>query len=137
MFGTCFAIAKAISEGTPLIEDRNNYRRRCGYASERLGGDRHSYFEYVDTRARKSERGEKVVMGGPMMGFAVQSSVPVVKTTNCILVPGIDELNSGENARECIRCSACADACPVQLLPQQLYWHSKAQEWENAALRFI
>ena len=31
----------------------------------------------------------------------------------------------------CIRCGACADVCPAGLLPQQLYWHAKAQEFDK------
>jgi electron transport complex protein RnfC len=40
----------------------------------------------------------------------------------------------GEEQEEkgCIRCSACADACPADLLPQQLYWYSKGQLHDKA-----
>jgi electron transport complex protein RnfC len=31
----------------------------------------------------------------------------------------------------CIRCGACATACPVHLLPQQLYWHARADNLER------
>jgi electron transport complex protein RnfC len=71
-------------------------------------------------------------MGGPMMGFSMISDlVPVVKTTNCILAPADNEM-AGNNEQACIRCSACADACPASLLPQQLFWHSKAKELDKA-----
>ena len=71
-------------------------------------------------------------MGGPMMGFSVTSDlVPVIKTTNCILAPTDNEI-AGNNEQPCIRCSACADVCPASLLPQQLFWHSKAKELDKA-----
>jgi electron transport complex protein RnfC len=71
-------------------------------------------------------------MGGPMMGFSVSSDlVPIIKTTNCLLAPTDNEI-SGNNEQACIRCSACADACPASLLPQQLFWHSKAKELDKA-----
>jgi electron transport complex protein RnfC len=31
----------------------------------------------------------------------------------------------------CIRCGACAEVCPVELLPQQLYWHARAKEFDK------
>jgi electron transport complex protein RnfC len=68
-----------------------------------------------------------------MMGFTLASSlIPVVKITNCILAPAAKELPSVEDERGCIRCSACADACPASLLPQQLFWYSKAKEYDVA-----
>ena len=89
-------------------------------------------YHLINHAQPSKKRSNQMVMGGPMMGFALKSEkTPVVKITNCILVPGDGELNTGEDARECIRCSACADACPAQLLPQQLYWHAKAQEWQK------
>jgi len=72
-------------------------------------------------------------MGGPMMGFTLSSvQAPVVKITNCILAPALKELPEVEDERACIRCSACADACPASLLPQQMFWHSKAKEYDKA-----
>ena len=32
----------------------------------------------------------------------------------------------------CIRCARCADACPVNLQPQELYWFAKADNFEKA-----
>jgi electron transport complex protein RnfC len=31
----------------------------------------------------------------------------------------------------CIRCGACAQVCPVRLLPQQLYWHARAKDFDR------
>ncbi|KMT64956.1 electron transport complex subunit RsxC [Catenovulum maritimum] len=75
----------------------------------------------------------RVIMGGPMMGFTLASDeVPITKISNCILAPSDEALPEYNNEQACIRCSACADACPASLLPQQLYWHSKAKEYDKA-----
>jgi len=71
-------------------------------------------------------------MGGPMMGFTLPSAdVPIVKTTNCILAPSYAEIPDDEPAQPCIRCGMCAEACPVSLLPQQLFWYAQAQDHDR------
>ena len=67
--------------------------------------------------------GNKVIIGGPMMGLRVTSpNMPVIKTTNCIIIednaPASPEL-------PCIRCGDCVQVCPELLLPQQLLWFAK------------
>ncbi|NPA72847.1 MAG: electron transport complex subunit RsxC [Gammaproteobacteria bacterium] len=70
-----------------------------------------------------------LIMGGPMMGFQVLNNhVPVIKTTNCILA---NPPEPQQMQMPCIRCGECMDACPVNLLPQQMYWHSQAHEFEK------
>ncbi len=77
----------------------------------------------------KTEINYPLVMGGPMMGFQVQDNqVPVIKTTNCILANPPEPV---EMQMPCIRCGECMDACPVNLLPQQMYWHSQAHEFDK------
>lgn len=76
---------------------------------------------------------DSLVMGGPMMGFSVEDiQVPLVKTTNCILATQKNELRPDQPEQACIRCGSCAQACPASLLPQQLYWYSKAKELDKA-----
>ena len=134
--GTCFAIADAILHGKPLIErivtvtgdavaKPANFRALLGTPVKHL-------LEEASYQAKK-QTSPKVIMGGPMMGFALaDATIPVVKTTNCLLVPSKKELVDDNAERPCIRCSACADACPVSLLPQQMFWHAKAKEYDKA-----
>ena len=134
--GTCYAIADAIVEGKPLIE---RVVTITGEAVEspknvwaRLGTPVEDLLQSA-TYLVKKQAEPRVVMGGPMMGFAITSTkTPVVKITNCLLVPSDKELPHIDDERACIRCSACADACPASLLPQQLFWYSKSKELEKA-----
>lgn len=134
--GTCFAIADAILHGKPLIErivtvtgeaveSPSNFRALIGTPVSHLLDEA----KYNPKKQKKP----KVVMGGPMMGFTLSdATIPVIKTTNCLLVPAKKELVDDNAERPCIRCSACADACPASLLPQQMFWHAKAKEYDKA-----
>ena len=80
-----------------------------------------------------SEAPGRLLMGGPMMGIELPDlDIPVVKASNCLLALPSAELPPQEDAMPCIRCGACVDACPAKLLPQQLYWHAKAREFDKA-----
>ncbi|MES2825978.1 MAG: electron transport complex subunit RsxC [Pseudomonadota bacterium] len=71
----------------------------------------------------------RIVMGGSLMGFTLTYlNAPVVKTTNCILAASKKELPPPAPAQACIRCGLCAEACPVSLLPQQLFWYAQAED---------
>jgi electron transport complex protein RnfC len=73
------------------------------------------------------------LMGGPMMGFSLPSAeVPVTKATNCIIAGAPKLFPEPEPAMPCIRCARCADACPVNLQPQELYWFAKSSNLEKA-----
>ncbi len=74
----------------------------------------------------------RLIMGGPMMGFTLpHANVPITKISNCILAPTRREISPQRSEMACIRCSECADACPVTLLPQQLQWYAKAQDYDK------
>ncbi|MGQ8364058.1 electron transport complex subunit RsxC [Glaciecola sp. 1036] len=134
--GTCYAVADAIIEGKPLtkrvvtltgkaLEKPQNFWVKIGTPVEHL-------LQLSGYNPDKQEY-PRIIMGGPMMGFTLSSvKVPVIKTTNCLLAPEKNELAIVEDERACIRCSACADACPISLLPQQLYWYSTSKDYEVA-----
>jgi electron transport complex protein RnfC len=72
-------------------------------------------------------------MGGPMMGFDLPNDlVPITKAANCIIAATPDLFAAPPPAMPCIRCARCADACPVNLQPQELYWFAKSDNFEKA-----
>jgi len=131
--GTTYAIKRAVIDGEPLIS------RVTTVTGEAVGTQR-NYDVLIGTPVSHllahnqfdQERCSRVIMGGPMMGFSLPSAeVPVVKTTNCILAPSYAEISEDEPAQPCIRCGMCAEACPVSLLPQQLFWYAQAQDHDR------
>lgn len=131
--GTAVAIHKAIAFGEPLIcrvttvtgdacQRQSNFDVLLGTPVQYL----------LDLCGFEAKQCSRLVIGGPMMGFALQDTrVPVVKTTNCILAPTKKELPNPPPAQACIRCGMCAEACPVSLLPQQMYWFARGKELEK------
>ncbi|WP_429098587.1 electron transport complex subunit RsxC [Aeromonas veronii] len=131
---TVFAIKRAIIDGEPLIERivtlTGDSFKKPGNAWVRLGTPVHWLLQRFELQPEAEQR---VIMGGPMMGFTLpHAMVPVVKATNCLLAPTQAELPAPGPEQPCIRCSACADACPATLLPQELYWYSRAKEYDKA-----
>jgi len=61
-----------------------------------------------------------VVMGGPMMGFAISTlDIPVMKTTSGVLFLTDKEIDNNPHG-QCIRCGWCLDACPMGLSPNEI-----------------
>ncbi len=132
--GTIVAIYRAVRFGEPLISRITTLTglriQQRGNVEVLLGTPIDWLLSHYDYQPAKRER---LIMGGPMMGFTLsESNVPVVKATNCILAPNETELALPEAAMACIRCGLCAEACPAELLPQQLYWFARGQEYEKA-----
>jgi Na+-translocating ferredoxin:NAD+ oxidoreductase subunit C len=73
------------------------------------------------------------IMGGPMMGVALPSDrVTVTKATNCIIASSPTLFPPRPTEMACIRCTRCAEVCPAELQPQDLYWFSKAKNFGKA-----
>lgn len=133
--GTCFAIADAVFSGKPLIE---RVVTVTGEALERpqnvwlpIGTPVSHAVEQCGYRPDRQAQ-KRLIMGGPMMGYTLHSELaPVLKTSNCLLVPSDAELPPPGEELPCIRCGACAEACPAGLLPQQLHWHAKSKEYDK------
>ena len=131
--GTCVAIHDAVLLGKPLI---SRITTLTGEALARpmnvevlIGTPVDELLAFAGLDQRRLNR---LIMGGPMMGFSLPSlEVPVVKTTNCLLASTLEELPPPPPALPCIRCGECAEACPVSLLPQQLHFFALGQEHEQ------
>lgn len=132
--GTAAAIYEAVTTGRPLISrivtltgdaltQPQNFRTLLGTPFTTL----------LEQAGVDQQRLSKLIMGGPMMGVPLTSPhLPVIKTTNCIIATTLEEMPAPPPAQACIRCGLCEQACPAQLLPQQLYWFSKGKEFEKA-----
>lgn len=133
--GTAAAVYAAIVHGQPLISrivtmtgrgvlEPRNLLARIGTPIADL----------IEQAGGYTDHAERLILGGPMMGHALpRDDLPIVKSANCILVAGPGEFVAEKRAQPCIRCGACAEVCPVNLLPQQLYWYSRSDQLERAA----
>ena len=66
-----------------------------------------------------SKEPDKLVSGGPMMGFAFyDEETPIAKGTSGILAI-TDEKDYRKSA--CLNCGKCVAACPIGLVPTRLY----------------
>lgn len=127
---TAAAVANAVLDGKPLI---NRYVTVTGNGVDHprnldvLFGT--PFSELVNLCGRNNNA-EQFIMGGPMMGFEVANdNIPVIKTSNCILTQNKDPKPAF--VMPCIRCGKCAEVCPAQLLPQQLYWYAHAKNFDK------
>ncbi|WP_172145159.1 MULTISPECIES: electron transport complex subunit RsxC [Pseudomonas] len=131
--GTCKAIHDAVVLGKPLI---SRITTLTGEALARpmnvevlLGTPVGELLEFAGLDRSKLNR---LIMGGPMMGFTLPDfDVPLIKTTNCLLAATSAELPPPPPAMPCIRCGECAEVCPASLLPQQLHFFAIGQEHEQ------
>jgi electron transport complex protein RnfC len=132
--GSLYSIKRAVIDGEPVV---NRIVTLTGKTFKQprnvwtlLGTPVQALLDEFGYKADKKL--QRLIMGGPMMGFTLpHAQVPITKTSNCILAPKRREIASDQYEMECIRCSQCAEACPASLLPQQLQWYAKSQEYEK------
>lgn len=133
--GTVHAIYRAICKSEPLISrvttvTGNSTGKPGNY--EVLIGTPVSHLlataEFDDFTCRR------LIMGGPMMGFTLNDlSVPIIKSTNCLIAADAEESPPNSIPQACIRCGHCSEVCPANLLPQQLYWYARAKDYQQLA----
>jgi electron transport complex protein RnfC len=131
--GTLVAIHDAIISGRPLI---SRITTLTGAALSQpmnvealIGTPVGELLTFAGLREAELNR---LLLGGPMMGFSLPSqAVPLIKTSNCLLASTATELPAPPPALPCIRCGDCADVCPASLLPQQLHFFALGQQHQQ------
>ena len=124
---TFAAICRAVKQGTPLTQ------RIVTVSGEAIKKPQNfivpigtPFRVLLETAGGLNDRTERVISGGPMMGFAQSDlDVPVIKATNSILCLLKDENGAAENP-VCLRCGKCVDACPMRLQPLYMYRYVNA-----------
>ena len=126
---TYAAIYRAICWGVPLtqrivtvsgetVKQPQNFNVRIGTPIREL----------IAKAGGLTEETERVISGGPMMGFAQSNlDVPVIKATNSILCLPKDR-NGAAETPGCLRCGKCVGVCPMRLQPLYLYRYSKCED---------
>lgn len=127
---TAAAVYDAIYEGMPLIRRNVTVSGRCIEKPSNFNVPLGTTFEALIGACGLKGNPYKVLNGGPMMGIAqFDMAVPVGKGTNAITVFS-EEDNDHDPEPHCIRCGRCMDACPMHLMPLQMY---KAERSSNLA----
>ncbi len=129
---TAYSAWRAIAHGEPLLSRIVTVTGNVDHAQnfDALLG---TPVAELIAQAGNKPNTERYIMGGPMMGVDLPSAaVGVTKATNCIIAaspalfpPPLPEL-------PCIRCTRCADVCPAELQPQDLFWFAKSNNFSKA-----
>ena len=118
---TVVAVYRAVMEGRPLMErivtvtgdavaNPQNFRVRTGT----------SYSEVLEAAGGFREKPEKIICGGPMMGFGMfDLNVPTTKTSTALLALSKDDVAAMEPG-PCINCGRCVEVCPGRVIPSRL-----------------
>lgn len=130
---TINAVAKAVFEGEPLIsrvttlagdiEEPKNLLVKIGTLVSSIL----DHFEVNPDDIRK------VVLGGVIMGYSTPTTeTPVIKRTSSIVVFSRSKYKPVKRRTECIRCSRCISACPVDLHPILIFNAIEKGDMERA-----
>ncbi len=118
---TVVAVHRAVMEGRPLMERivtvTGDAVNSPGNFRVRIGTD---YSAVLAAAGGFKGQPEKIVCGGPMMGFAMFGlNVPVTKTATALLALSKDDVAAMEPG-PCINCGRCVEACPGRVVPSRL-----------------
>ena len=134
---TIVSIYNAVYEGRPLM------KRIVTVTGNAVNNPQNFYVcvgtpykELVEAAGGFKEEPEKIISGGPMMGFAMYSlDVPVTKNTSSLLAFVKDEVKQVSES-PCIRCGRCSDVCPENLLPAKLATLARRNKMEEFTQNF-
>jgi len=77
-----------------------------------------------------SQDPDKLILGGPMMGFALSSDeIAITKGSNAVLAFE----NYYVDEEPCIRCGKCTEVCPMGLMPTMIMKNVKHKRYNVAA----
>lgn len=122
---TAAAIAKAVVFNRPLthrvvtvagsgVKNPGNFYVPVGVAAGEL----------IEIAGGLTEDTVKIILGGPMMGFAVADlSTPITKTSGAIIALTEEEIGRAKmlgKETPCIRCGRCIVACPMNINPTRI-----------------
>lgn len=118
---TMISVYEAVAEGRPSMERVTTV---SGDAVNEPGNFKVPFglnqAELIEAAGGYKNEPEKVISGGPMMGFSMFTlDVPITKTSSSILCLTKDEVAKYEPTA-CINCGRCVDACPSRLIPSRL-----------------
>lgn len=136
--GTCAAIRAAVVEGHPLIERMTTItgspvKDPCTWQL-RIGTP---VAEALKLAGGIVAPAAKLILGGPMMGFA-QATLDgsVAKNSSGILLLQAEETGQ-YTSNPCIRCGRCVDACPMRLLPGPISVLVESEKYDQAEQAFV
>lgn len=129
---TLVAINRAVKEGKPVMD---RIFTVTGDAVANPGNFEYcigmSYAEILEEAGGFKENPEKMISGGPMMGFAVFSlEIPTTKTSSSLLCFKKDDVSASE-VTACINCGRCVSVCPEQIVPSRLAKMSQFHDSES------
>ncbi len=86
-------------------------------------------FSHIISQFKLSEKKlDFITIGGSLMGQKISNfNIPTSKKVNCLI---FNKRNIKVKVNDCIRCGECETICPIKLLPQQLYWFAKSEQWK-------